>query len=149
MPVRMVGADGAGKTTLLRILTTLCNFDNGAAAVLGKDVVKGYLDLRKRIGYMPQKFSLYQDLTVRENLLFFADISASRKPSAKNAWTGSFLFPGSGRSKQAKPRPVGRNETKLALSCTLIHTPEILFLDEPTTGVDPVSRRSSGKFCSI
>jgi len=108
----------------------LCNFDNGAAAVLGKDVVKGYLDLRKRIGYMPQKFSLYQDLTVRENC-FFRDIFGVKKPSAKNAWTAPFFFPARAVSKQAKPRPVGRNETKLALSCTLIHTPEILFLDDP------------------
>jgi ABC-2 type transport system ATP-binding protein len=138
----MVGADGAGKTTLLRILTTLCNFDNGAAAVLGKDVVKGYLDLRKRIGYMPQKFSLYQDLTVRENLLFFADIFGVKKTERKERMDRLLSFSRLGPFQNRRSRDLsGGMKQKLALSCTLIHTPEILFLDEPTTGVDPVSRR--------
>ena len=138
----MVGADGAGKTTLLRILTTLCNFDNGEVTVLMKDVVKDYLDLRKRIGYMPQKFSLYQDLTVRENLLFFADIFGVGKTERKERMDRLLSFSRLGPFQNRRSRDLsGGMKQKLALSCTLVHTPEILFLDEPTTGVDPVSRK--------
>jgi ABC-2 type transport system ATP-binding protein len=138
----MVGADGAGKTTLLRILTTLCNFDKGEAAVLGKDVSKDFTDLRKRIGYMPQKFSLYQDLTVRENLFFFADIFGVKKAERKERMDRLLSFSRLGSFQNRRSRDLsGGMKQKLALSCTLIHTPEILFLDEPTTGVDPVSRR--------
>jgi ABC-2 type transport system ATP-binding protein len=138
----MVGADGAGKTTLLRILTTLCNFDKGEVGVLGKDISKEYLDLRKRIGYMPQKFSLYQDLTVRENLIFFADIFGVKKSERKERMDRLLSFSRLAPFQNRRSRDLsGGMKQKLALSCTLIHTPEILFLDEPTTGVDPVSRR--------
>jgi ABC-type multidrug transport system, ATPase component len=138
----LVGADGAGKTTLLRVLTTLCDFDQGKALVLGKDVVKNFLDLRKRIGYMPQKFSLYQDLTVQENLFFFADIFGVKKTERKERMDRLLSFSRLGPFQNRRSRDLsGGMKQKLALSCTLIHTPEILFLDEPTTGVDPVSRR--------
>jgi ABC-2 type transport system ATP-binding protein len=138
----LVGADGAGKTTLLRILTTLSDFDKGEVRVLGKNVVDHFLDLRKRIGYMPQKFSLYQDLTVRENLLFFADIFGVKKSERKERMDRLLSFSRLGPFQNRRSRDLsGGMKQKLALSCTLIHTPEILFLDEPTTGVDPVSRR--------
>ena len=138
----LIGADGAGKTTLLRVLTTLSDFDEGKALVLGKDVVKDFRFLRSKIGYMPQKFSLYQDLTVRENLLFFADIfgvtAAQRKERMERLLSFSRLelF----RNRRGRDLSGGMKQ-KLALSCTLIHTPDVIFLDEPTTGVDPVSRR--------
>ncbi len=115
----LIGPDGAGKTTLFRILTTLLFADSGKASVMGKDVVQDYKYIRNNVGYMPGKFSLYQDLTVAENLNFFAT-------PFKNRRAGKL----SGGMKQ-----------KLALSCALIHKPEVLFLDEPTTGVDPVSRK--------
>jgi ABC-2 type transport system ATP-binding protein len=138
----LIGADGAGKTTLLRILTTLSDFDKGKALVLGKDVVKDFRFLRSKIGYMPQKFSLYQDLTVRENLLFFADIfgvtTAQRNERMERLLSFSRLEPF--RHRRGRDLSGGMKQ-KLALSCTLIHTPDIIFLDEPTTGVDPVSRR--------
>jgi ABC-type multidrug transport system ATPase subunit len=138
----LVGADGAGKTTLLRILTTLCSIDNGEAFVLGDNVKLNFKALRKRIGYMPQKFSLYQDLTVLENMVFFADIfgvtKSDRKDRIKRLLSFSRLEPFQNRRSRNLS---GGMKQKLALSCTLIHTPEILFLDEPTTGVDPVSRR--------
>jgi ABC-2 type transport system ATP-binding protein len=138
----LIGADGAGKTTLLRVLTTLSDFDKGKALVLGKDVVKDFRFLRSKIGYMPQKFSLYQDLTVRENLLFFADIfgvtAAQRKERMERLLSFSRLEPF--RNRRGRDLSGGMKQ-KLALSCTLIHTPEVIFLDEPTTGVDPVSRR--------
>lgn len=136
----IIGPDGAGKTTLLRILTTLFLADSGSAQVCGFDVVEGYREIRRRVGYMPGRFSLYQDLTVEENLDFFAilfnttvrenyylikDIYQQLEPFKKRR-TGAL----SGGMKQ-----------KLALCCALIHKPEVLFLDEPTTGVDPVSRK--------
>jgi ABC-2 type transport system ATP-binding protein len=138
----LIGADGAGKTTLLRVLTTLSDFDKGKALVLGKDVVMDFRYLRSKIGYMPQKFSLYQDLTVRENLVFFADIfgvkAAQRKERMERLLSFSRLEPF--RNRRSRDLSGGMKQ-KLALSCTLIHTPDIIFLDEPTTGVDPVSRR--------
>ena len=138
----LVGADGAGKTTLLRILTTLSDFDKGEALVLGKDVVKHFPELRKRIGYMPQKFSLYQDLSVRENLIFFADIFGVGKSERKERMDRLLSFSRLAPFQNRRSRDLsGGMKQKLALSCTLIHTPEILFLDAPTTGVDPVSRR--------
>lgn len=136
----IIGPDGAGKTTLFRILTTLILSDKGTALVDGLNVVQDYQQIRKRIGYMPGRFSLYQDLTTEENLEFFAtvfnttieenyelikDIYAQIEPF-KNRRAGKL----SGGMKQ-----------KLALSCALIHKPSVLFLDEPTTGVDPVSRK--------
>lgn len=136
----IIGPDGAGKTSLFRILTTLLLADSGKAVVDGFDVVNNYQAIRKRVGYMPGRFSLYQDLTVEENLEFFAttfntkigenyeliqDIYAQIEPF-KNRRAGKL----SGGMKQ-----------KLALSCALIHRPSVLFLDEPTTGVDAVSRK--------
>jgi ABC-2 type transport system ATP-binding protein len=138
----LIGADGAGKTTLLRALTTLCGFDKGNVTVLGRDVVKDFRLLRSKIGYMPQKFSLYQDLTVRENLFFFADIfgvkPAQRTERIERLLSFSRLGPFQSRRSGELS---GGMKQKLALSCALIHTPEIIFLDEPTTGVDPVSRK--------
>ncbi len=138
----LIGADGAGKTTLMRVLTTLCSFDKGKAAVLGKDVVKDFRLLRSKIGYMPQKFSLYQDLTVWENLLFFADIFGVTTSARAERIERLLSFSRLGPFKNRRSRDLsGGMKQKLALSCTLIHTPEIVFLDEPTTGVDPVSRK--------
>jgi ABC-2 type transport system ATP-binding protein len=138
----LCGADGAGKTTLLRILTTLCGFDSGSAKVLDKNVVSDFRNLRTRIGYMPQKFSLYQDLSVAENMRFFADIFGvppkQRKERTERLLSFSRLSPFQNRRSRDLS---GGMKQKLALSCALIHTPEIVFLDEPTTGVDPVSRR--------
>jgi ABC-2 type transport system ATP-binding protein len=137
----LIGADGAGKTTLLRVLTTLCDVDKGNATVLGMDVMKDFRRLRSKIGYMPQKFSLYQDLSVRENLLFFADIFGvkGKTRSAHIERLLSFSRLGPFQNRRSHDLSGGMKQ-KLALSCTLIHTPEIVFLDEPTTGVDPVSR---------
>jgi ABC-2 type transport system ATP-binding protein len=135
-----IGPDGAGKTTLIRILTTLLLPDKGHASVEGYDTVKDYRKIRQIVGYMPGRFSLYQDLSVEENLNFFASIF---KTSIKeNYYLIEDIY------KQIEPfktRPAGKlsggMKQKLALSCALIHKPLALFLDEPTTGVDAVSRK--------
>ncbi|MEK7257281.1 MAG: ABC transporter ATP-binding protein [Bacteroidota bacterium] len=136
----LIGADGAGKTTLFRILATLLIPDKGSAAVLSFDPVKQYPEIRRRIGYMPGRFSLYQDLTVRENLEFFAAIFGSTVAEnyhlVKDIY--SQLEPFKNRRAGALS---GGMKQKLALSCALIHQPELLLLDEPTTGVDAVSRK--------
>jgi ABC-2 type transport system ATP-binding protein len=138
----LIGADGAGKTTLLRILTTLCAADSGNASVLGLDAVKDFRRLRMKIGYMPQKFSLYQDLTVKENMLFFADIFGVKAKERGERIERLLSFSRLGPFHNRRSRDLsGGMKQKLALSCTLIHTPSVIFLDEPTTGVDPVSRR--------
>jgi ABC-type multidrug transport system ATPase subunit len=138
----IVGADGAGKSTLLRIATTLTTPDSGTVTVLGCDVVSGYRELRHKIGYMPQKFSLYQDLSVRENLVFFADIFGLSKKNREQQIARLLEFSRLAPFQSRRSRDLsGGMKQKLALSCTLIHTPEIIFLDEPTTGVDPVSRQ--------
>jgi ABC-2 type transport system ATP-binding protein len=138
----LIGADGAGKTTLLRILVTLIAPDKGSAFVLGADTVKGMRTIRRGIGYMPQRFSLYQDLSVRENLLFFADVfgipPSERGERMEKLLSFSRLTEFQGRRAAHLS---GGMKQKLALSCALIHTPRLLILDEPTTGVDPVSRR--------
>ena len=140
--VGLIGADGAGKTTLLRILVTLVQPDSGSASVLGADTVTGMRTIRSSIGYMPQRFSLYQDLSVRENLLFFADVfgiaAAERSGRMERLVAFSRLGPFQGRRAAHLS---GGMKQKLALSCALIHTPRLLILDEPTTGVDPVSRK--------
>lgn len=136
----LIGPDGAGKTTLFRILATLLLPDTGAASVAGLDVVKSYQLLRRRIGYMPGKFSLYQDLTVEENLEFFAAVFGS---SIRNNY--ELIAPIYTQIEPFKDRRAGAlsggMKQKLALCCALIHRPEILLLDEPGTGVDPVSRQ--------
>jgi ABC-2 type transport system ATP-binding protein len=138
----MIGPDGAGKTTTLRILCGLLRPDGGECRVAGKDTVRESAFVRTVVGYMPQRFSLYPDLTVEENLRFFADLfqvpKAEREKRLKRLLQFSRLGPFSSRRASALS---GGMKQKLALSCTLIHTPKILFLDEPTTGVDPVSRR--------
>ncbi len=135
-----VGPDGGGKTTLFRILATLMTPDRGRATVLGIDVVTGLWALRQRVGYMPGRFSLYPDLSVRENLSFFAAVFGTtvERERARIAPIYSQLEPFDDRRAGALS---GGMKQKLALCCALVHRPEILFLDEPTTGVDAVSRR--------
>jgi len=138
----LIGPDGAGKTTTLRILCGLLIADEGECLVGGKDVRSQLSAVRQFIGYMPQRFSLYPDLTVAENLRFFADLfqvsKAERENRMKRLLEFNRLSPFSNRRAAALS---GGMKQKLALSCTLIHTPKILLLDEPTTGVDPLSRR--------
>ncbi len=134
-----IGPDGAGKTTLFRIITSLLIPDEGSAKVLGYDVVKDFKKIRSLVGYMPGRFSLYQDLSVEENLKFFAKIfgTAVEKNYQLIKPIYSLLEPFKHRKAKALS---GGMKQKLALSCALIHKPELLILDEPTTGVDPVSR---------
>ena len=135
-----IGPDGAGKTTLFRILVTLLEPDAGRASVLGRDVVKEFRALRQRVGYMPGRFSLYPDLSVEENLRFFASVFGTTIDAerARIAPIYSQLEPFKTRRAAALS---GGMKQKLALCCALVHRPEILILDEPTTGVDAVSRR--------
>lgn len=136
----LVGPDGAGKTTLFRILTTLLLADRGCATVDGLDVVSSFREIRKRIGYMPGRFSLYQDLTVEENLRFFA--TTFNTTIEQNYDLVAPIYRQIERFKKRKAGQLsGGMKQKLALCCALIHAPRVLFLDEPTTGVDPVSRR--------
>ena len=136
----VIGPDGAGKTTLFRILTTLLLPDSGEAKVMGYDTVKDYREIRKIVGYMPGKFSLYQDLTVEENLKIFATLFNTT--IEENYHLIKDIY---GHLEPFKKRRAGAlsggMKQKLALSCALIHKPEVLFLDEPTTGIDPVSRK--------
>nr|WP_304510853.1 ABC transporter ATP-binding protein [Duncaniella muris] len=135
----LIGPDGAGKSSLYMILATLLAPDSGTATVCGLDTVKDFRQLRTRIGYMPEKFSLYQDLTVAENLKFFANIFGV---SVKENY--DFIAPIFGQLEKFPTRLAGAlsggMKQKLALGCALIHKPDILLLDEPTTGVDAVSR---------
>lgn len=134
-----IGPDGAGKTTLFRILTTLLNPDTGTAIVEGLNTVKDYKSIRNIVGYMPGRFSLYQDLTVEENLNFFASIY--KTTIKENYHLISDIYKHIEPFKHRKAGKLsGGMKQKLALSCALIHKPEVLFLDEPTTGVDAVSR---------
>ncbi|MFA6245850.1 MAG: ABC transporter ATP-binding protein [Mucilaginibacter sp.] len=136
----LIGPDGAGKTSLFRILTTLLLADSGSATVDGFDVVKDYKSIRNRIGYMPGKFSLYQDLSVQENLEFFATIfnTSIRQNYGLIKEIDEQIEPF--KTRKAGQLSGGMKQ-KLALCCALIHKPTVLFLDEPTTGVDAVSRR--------
>ena len=136
----IIGPDGAGKTTLFRILTTLILADNGTAAVDGFDVVKDYKEIRKRVGYMPGRFSLYQDLTVEENLNFFATVFNTTIEENYELIKDIYQQIEPFKNRRAGKLSGGMKQ-KLALSCALIHKPSVLFLDEPTTGVDPVSRK--------
>ncbi|HEY3402335.1 MAG TPA: ABC transporter ATP-binding protein [Ohtaekwangia sp.] len=136
----LIGPDGAGKTSIFRVLTTLLVPDSGTATVNGLDVIKDYKVIRKHVGYMPGKFSLYQDLTVEENLSFFATVFHTTIEENYDLIRDIY--------EQIKPfsnRPAGKlsggMKQKLALCCALIHKPKVLLLDEPTTGVDVVSRK--------
>lgn len=136
----LIGPDGAGKTSIFRILTTLLLADSGTATVEGFDVVKDYQQIRNRVGYMPGRFSLYQDLTVEENLTFFATVFGTTIQDnyalIKDIYDQIKPF-----NKRRAGKLSGGMKQKLALCCALIHKPEVLFLDEPTTGVDVVSRK--------
>ncbi|MEN6618383.1 MAG: ABC transporter ATP-binding protein [Rikenellaceae bacterium] len=136
----LIGPDGAGKTSLFRILTTLLLADSGSATVDGYDVVKDYAEIRSRVGYMPGRFSLYQDLSVEENLNFFATLFNTTVKENYHLIKDIYqhIEPFSTRKAGALS---GGMKQKLALSCALIHKPSVLFLDEPTTGIDPVSRK--------
>lgn len=136
----LIGPDGAGKTSLIRILTSLILPDEGSATVLGLDVVRDYKELRKRYGYMPGRFSLYQDLTITENIEFFGTVFGSDMNRAYELIRDIYAQIEPFKDRRAGALSGGMKQ-KLALCCALIHQPEILFLDEPTTGVDAVSRR--------
>jgi ABC-type multidrug transport system ATPase subunit len=136
----VIGPDGAGKTTLFRILVTLLLPDTGSARVLGQDVVKDLWSLRTRIGYMPGRFSLYPDLSVIENLQFFASLFNTTVEQARDIIAPIWMQLEQFSSRRAGALSGGMKQ-KLALCCALVHRPEILFLDEPTTGVDAVSRK--------
>lgn len=138
----LIGPDGAGKTTLIRIITSLIDADGGEASVLGFSVKREPARVREIIGYMPQHFSLYQDLTVAENLRFFADLFGVPADERKRRTEELLAFSRLGDFVKRRAGALsGGMKQKLALSCALIHTPRALLLDEPTTGVDPVSRR--------
>jgi len=135
-----VGPDGAGKTTLFRILTTLLLPDGGTAEVLGLDVRRDLWGVRARVGYMPGRFSLYPDLTVAENLDFFASVFGTTVERGYDVIAPIYRQIEPFRDRRAAALSGGMKQ-KLALSCALVHRPELLLLDEPTTGVDAVSRR--------
>ena len=136
----LIGPDGAGKTTIFRILTTLLLANEGSATVAGYDVIKGYKDIRNSVGYMPGKFSLYQDLSVEENLTFFATIFGTTIEENYDLIKDIYIQIEPFKTRRAGALSGGMKQ-KLALCCALIHKPKVLFLDEPTTGVDPVSRK--------
>ncbi|MFN4286671.1 MAG: ABC transporter ATP-binding protein [Lacibacter sp.] len=136
----LIGPDGAGKSTLFRILATLLTPDSGTARLEGYDVVKQYKEIRKRIGYMPGRFSLYPDLTVEENLQFFATIFKTSIRENEHLIRDIYQQIEPFKHRKAGQLSGGMKQ-KLALSCALIHKPSVLLLDEPTTGVDAVSRK--------
>lgn len=144
----VIGPDGAGKSSLYKILATLILPDSGNAFISGYDVVKDYQRIRKMIGYMPERFSLYQDLTVEENLKFYASLFNVRVEESYDLIDSVF-----GQLKRFPNRKAGAlsggMKQKLALSCALIHRPEVLLLDEPTTGVDAVSRSEFWEMLAI
>jgi len=136
----LIGPDGAGKTSIFRILTTVLLADKGNATVMGFDVVKDYAAIRNIVGYMPGRFSLYHDLTVEENLNFFATIFNTTVQENYDLVADIYKQLEPFKTRRAGKLSGGMKQ-KLALSCALIHKPKVLFLDEPTTGVDPVSRK--------
>ena len=144
----LIGPDGAGKTSMFRILCTLLLPDEGTATVDGFDVVKQMKDIRQRVGYMPGRFSLYQDLTVQENLEFFATLFGTTIDEGYDSIKA--IYSQIERFKDRKAGALsGGMKQKLALSCALVHQPSVLFLDEPTTGVDPVSRKEFWEMLSM
>ena len=136
----LIGPDGAGKTSIFRMLTTVLLPDSGSATVEGSDMVKDYKKIRRILGYMPGKFSLYQDLTVEENLNFFASIFNTTIKENYHLIKDIYIQIEPFKDRKAGALSGGMKQ-KLALCCALIHKPKVLFLDEPTTGVDPVSRK--------
>ena len=136
----IIGPDGEGKTTLFRILTTLLHADSGSGNVDGHDIVKEYKEIRKKVGYMPGRFSLYQDLSVEENLTIFATIFNTTIEENYHLIKDIYQQIEPFKTRRASALSGGMKQ-KLALCCALIHKPTVLFLDEPTTGVDPVSRK--------
>lgn len=136
----LIGPDGAGKTTIFRILTTLLLANEGSATVADFDVLKDYKSIRNSVGYMPGKFSLYQDLTVEENLTFFSTIFGTTIEENYDLIKDIYIQIEPFKKRRAGALSGGMKQ-KLSLCCALIHKPKVLFLDEPTTGVDPVSRK--------
>lgn len=136
----LIGPDGAGKTTLFRLLTTLLIPNEGSATVANYDVLKQVKEIRNSVGYMPGKFSLYQDLTIAENLVFFATIFGTTIEENYDLIEDIYVQIEPFKNRRAGALSGGMKQ-KLALCCALIHKPKVLFLDEPTTGVDPVSRK--------
>jgi ABC-2 type transport system ATP-binding protein len=138
----MIGPDGAGKTTTIRMLAAIMDPTAGRATVAGYDTVRRSEQIKRRIGYMAQRFNLYGDLTVMENLSFFADIFEVKGPERRQRITQLLEFARLTEFTDRRGQHLsGGMQKKLALACTLIHQPQIVYLDEPTTGVDPVSRR--------
>jgi ABC-2 type transport system ATP-binding protein len=136
----LIGPDGAGKTSLFRILSTLILPDSGSAKMMGLDVVKDFWEIRKMVGYMPGKFSLYQDLSIEENLNFFATVFNTTVKENYHLIEDIYVQIEPFKKRRAGKLSGGMKQ-KLALCCALIHEPKILLLHEPTTGVDPVSRK--------
>ena len=136
----LIGPDGAGKTSMYRILCSLLLPNEGSASVCGYDVVNGMKEVRKRVGYMPGRFSLYQDLTVEENLKFFATLFNTTVEENYDSIKAIYSQIEKFKTRRAGALSGGMKQ-KLALCCALVHKPQVLFLDEPTTGVDPVSRK--------
>src|SRR5262245_13030861 len=136
----LIGPDGAGKTSIFRMLTTHLLPDAGSATVNGFDIVKDYKQIRSTVGYMPGKFSLYQDLTIEENLNFFATVFGTTVEENYDLIKDIYVQIEKFKTRRAGKLSGGMKQ-KLALCCALIHKPTVLFLDEPTTGVDPVSRK--------
>ncbi|MFI5251599.1 MAG: ABC transporter ATP-binding protein [Bacteroidota bacterium] len=143
----IVGPDGAGKTTIMRLLCGILQPSGGNATILGKDLIKDIVRIKKEIGYLSQRFSLYGDLSVDENIEFFAEINEVYDYKARRNELLEFTRLTPFRTRLAEQLSGGMKQ-KLALACTLIHEPKIIFLDEPTTGVDPVSRRDFWKILS-
>lgn len=136
----LIGPDGAGKTTLLRIMSTVMKYDTGSVTILGLDARKDFRSIRVRIGYMPGRFSLYQDLSVIENISFFASVFGVELQEALRRVEDIYVQLAPFANRRAGALSGGMKQ-KLALCCSLVHKPELLLLDEPTTGVDAVSRR--------
>lgn len=143
----LIGSDGAGKTTAIRLMCGLLRADSGKVGVLGHDPVREHRRVTEQVGYLSQHFSLYGDLTVDENVAFFAEIHGMRNYAARRDQLLELTQLTAFRARLAE-RLSGGMKQKLALACTLVHEPELILLDEPTTGVDPVSRREFWKLLS-